>query len=97
LRNRIGYNDSILLANLARAYSGMKRHDDAIETAAIAYRIDPANPMVTHVYGQVLLKSGKRPKAALELLQKADILVPGNKEILAELKQAKAVRGRAKR
>jgi cellulose synthase operon protein C len=94
LRNRIGYNDSILLANLARAYSGMKQHDKAIEAAAIAYRIDPANPMVTHVYGQVLLKSGKRPKAALELLQKADILVPGNKEILAELKQAKAVRGR---
>ncbi len=91
LRTRIGYNDSILLANLARAYSGARRHDDAIAAAGTAYRIDPANPMVTHVYGQVLLKSGKRPKAARELLQKAAILVPGNAEIAAELKWAKRV------
>ncbi len=92
LRTRIGYNDSILLANLARAYSGTKRHDDAIMAASTAYRIDPANPMVTHVYGQVLLKSGKRPKAARELLQKAALLVPGNVEITAELKRAEAVK-----
>ena len=89
LRMHIGYNDSILLANLARAYSAINKHDQAVENAEIAYRIDPANPMVTHVYGQVLLKSGKRPKAARELLEKAAMLVPDNTEIQAELKQAR--------
>ena len=95
LRTRIGYNDSILLANLARAYSGLGRHQLAVENAAIAYRIDPANPVVTHVYGQVLLKSGQRPKAARELLEKANILLPGNTEIRAEMKQAKLNEQRA--
>ena len=57
LRKRVGYNDSILNANLARAYSGVNRHEDAVLfNAAAAYRVDPANPMVTLVYAQILLK-----------------------------------------
>ncbi len=92
LRTRIGYNDSILLANLARAYSGVKRHSDAIEAARIAYRIDPANPMVTLVYGQVLLKSGKKLKAARELLEKAVLLLPNNTDVRADLKRARAAK-----
>jgi cellulose synthase operon protein C len=84
-----GYNDSILLANLARAYSGINQHDTAIERARIAYQIDPANPMVTHVYGQVLLKSGKRAKAAFEMMEKAVALMPGDKAILAALAKAR--------
>ncbi|MEE9433065.1 MAG: tetratricopeptide repeat protein [Sphingorhabdus sp.] len=87
---KTGYNDSILLANLARAWSGSGDHEKAASYAAIAYRIDPANPMVTHVYGQILLRSGKRPKAAYELLYKAAQLMPDNKQARADFKKGQA-------
>lgn len=70
VRARIGHNDSILLANLARAYSGAGKHKKAAEYAALAYRIAPANAMVTRTYAEVLKRSGKRPKAARELAAK---------------------------
>jgi tetratricopeptide (TPR) repeat protein len=90
LRARVGYNDSILNANIARAYSGAAQHDDAIFNAETAYRIDPANAMVTMVYAQVLLKSGQRPKAAVELFEKAGMLLPGNTEVARGLKTARS-------
>jgi tetratricopeptide (TPR) repeat protein len=90
LRKRIGFNDSILSANLARAYSGVGRHDDAIYNAKAAYYIDPSNPMVTLVYAQVLQKAGRQPKAALELFEKADALIPGNPDVAKGLKAARA-------
>jgi tetratricopeptide (TPR) repeat protein len=70
VKARIGYNDRVLLANLARAYSGAGKQEKATEYAAIAYRIAPANAMVTKVYADVLRRSGKRPKAARELAAK---------------------------
>jgi cellulose synthase operon protein C len=70
VRARVGYNDSVLLANLARAYSGAGDHDAAVREAAIAYRTAPANLMVTRIYADVLRRSGKRPKAARELAAK---------------------------
>jgi cellulose synthase operon protein C len=89
VRSRLGYNDSVLLANLARAYSGAGKHDDAIYYAQIAYRITPANPLVTVSYGRVLLKAANRPKAAVELLQKAANMMPDNVEVAADLAKAK--------
>lgn len=74
VRARIGYNDSLLLANLARSYAGAGNLDKATEYAAIAYRIAPANAMVTRVYADVLKRSGKRPKAARELAAKVAAL-----------------------
>ncbi len=97
LRDRVGFNDSILNANIARAYSGVGRHDDAVLNAAMAYKIDPANAMVTLVYAQTLLKSGKRPKAALELFAKADILMPGNKDVALGLVAAKAAYAKSRK
>jgi cellulose synthase operon protein C len=70
VRAKIGHNDSILLTNLARAYSGVGDLDTATEYAAIAYRVTPANRMVTQVYADILKRSGKRPKAARELAAK---------------------------
>jgi cellulose synthase operon protein C len=67
VRARLGNNDSILLANLARAYSGAGQHGQAAAYAATAYRIAPANAMVTRVYADVLKQWGRRPKAAREL------------------------------
>lgn len=70
VRARVGNNDSLLLANLARAYAGFGNLDKASEYAAIAYRVAPMNAMVTKVYADVLKRSGKRPKAARELAAK---------------------------
>ncbi len=80
-RVRLGYNDAILNANIARAYAGAKKWDDAVREARLAYRVHPANVMTTQVYGQVLLKSGKDKQGAYNLLRKANKLAPGNKEI----------------
>lgn len=80
-RVRLGYNDPILNANIARAYAGAGRVDDAVREARLAYRIHPANIMATHVYGQMLLKSGKHPKAAYDVLRKANKLDPARKDI----------------
>jgi cellulose synthase operon protein C len=90
LRSRVGYNDSILNANIARAYSGAGRHDDAIFNADMAYQIDPANSMVTLVYAQVLLKSGQKRKAALELFEKANVMLPDNTAVAKGLREARA-------
>lgn len=92
LRERIGFNDSILSANLARAYSELGRHDDAIFNAQAAYRADPANPMVTLIYAQALQRAKKRPKAARELFEKAVALDPDNAEAAKGLKLARAGR-----
>lgn len=89
---RVGPNDSILLANLARAYSAIDDDTKATKYAELAYLIDPANPMVTHIYGQVLLHSDKRPKAAVELLEKAAILMPNSAKVKTDLAKAKAAR-----
>lgn len=70
VRKKIGQNDSVLLANLARAYSGAGNLNKATEYAAIAYKVAPANVMVTQIYAEVLKRSGKRPKAAGELAAK---------------------------
>ena len=91
VRLRIGPNDSILLANLARAYSGIGDHAAAKREAVLAYNIDPASPMVTKVYGQVMLAEGRNRKAAIELLEKAQILMPDNAEVAALLKRARAL------
>ncbi len=80
-RVRLGYNDPILNANIARAYAGAGKIDDAVREAKLAYRIQPANIMVTHVYGQMLLKSRKQPKVAYDVLRKANKLDPSRKDI----------------
>jgi cellulose synthase operon protein C len=80
-RVRLGYNDAILNANIARANAGAKKWDDAVREARLAYRVHPANVMTTQVYGQVLLKSGKDKQGAYNLLRKANKLAPDNKEI----------------
>jgi tetratricopeptide (TPR) repeat protein len=88
---RLGHGDVVLDANLARAYSAIGDNEKAIALADVAYRIDPANPMVTYTYGGVLFKSSKRSKAALELLKKAALLSPDNQEVQKTYATAKAM------
>ncbi|MBL0924228.1 MAG: tetratricopeptide repeat protein [Sphingomonadaceae bacterium] len=71
VRAKLGNNDSILLANLARARAGLGQHEAAARDAALAYRVAPMNVMVVRVYADVLKKLRKRPKAAREMAAKA--------------------------
>jgi tetratricopeptide (TPR) repeat protein len=88
-RVRLGYNDAVLNANIARAYGGAGKLEDAVREARLAYRVHPANVMVTYVYGQMLLKLGKQPKLAHDMLRKANKLAPENKDIAADLAKAR--------
>jgi tetratricopeptide (TPR) repeat protein len=87
---RVGYNDPILLINLARACAGAGQLEPATRYAEIAYRVMPANAFITLSYGRILLKTGKRPKAALELLQKADALMAPDPQLASDMIAAKA-------
>jgi cellulose synthase operon protein C len=80
-RVRLGYNDAILNANIARAYLGAGKKADALREARLAYRIHPSNVMVTYVYGRALLKSGKNKKAAYDVLRKANKLAPERDDV----------------
>lgn len=95
---RVGYNDPILMINLARANVGAGQIDEAERYAEIAYRNMPANAFVTVNYGRILLKTGNRPKAALELLQKADAMMGPDVQLTKDLAKAKnAVKKSVKR
>ena len=93
-RSRLGYNDAILNANIARAYAGAKQWDDAVREAKLAYRVHPANVMTTQVYGQVLLASGKDKQGAHNLLRKANKLAPDNAEIAKDYAAARKALGK---
>lgn len=95
IRVRLGYNDAVLNANIARAYAGAGQMEAALREARLAYRVHPANIMVTHVYGQMLLKSGKNRKAAYDVLRKANKLAPEREDIAGDY--AAAVRALRKR
>jgi predicted Zn-dependent protease len=94
VRVRLGYNDAVLNANIARAYAGAGQADDALREAQLAYRVHPANIMATHVYGQALLKSGKHPKSAYNMLRKASKLAPERKDIAKDLAAARKALGK---
>jgi cellulose synthase operon protein C len=89
VRVRLGYNDAVLNANIARAYAGAGQVDDALREAKLAYRVHPANIMATHIYGQMLLKSGKYPKGAYNMLRKASKLAPERKDIAKDMAAAR--------
>ena len=93
-RVRLGYNDAILNANIARAHAGAKKWDDAVREAKLAYRVHPANIMTTQVYGQVLLASGKDKVGAYNLLRKANKLAPDNAEIARDYAAARKALGK---
>lgn len=88
LRDRAGFNDSVLNANIARCLSAMGEHDDAVREARLAYRIDPANIMTTYAYGRALLLQGEDAKRARDLLRKANKLAPEDKEIARDYRAA---------
>jgi predicted Zn-dependent protease len=78
LKRRVGDHDALLLALLAEAQLGVGEHNAAAATARHAYRLQPSSPAVTYIYGLTLLEQKDRRGDALDLLEKAATLVPGN-------------------
>ncbi len=91
VRTLTGFNDSAINANIARALSELRRHDDAIKMARLAYRADPGSVMATRAYGNALLKAKRQPKTARAVLRKASKMAPTDKAIAADYTAAKAV------
>jgi cellulose synthase operon protein C len=81
VRDRLGFNDAILNANLARAYAGTGDNAAAIREAKLAYRITPASPMATFAYGKILYDAGKDARWARALLRKANKLAPDDANV----------------
>lgn len=90
VRARIGGNAPLLLADLALAEAESGNEAKAQRTAATAYKSLPMNPVVTHVYGQVLARDDARLRDAIDLFEKAVSLVPQDPRYQASLKDAKA-------
>ncbi|MEQ1549617.1 tetratricopeptide repeat protein [Sphingorhabdus sp.] len=88
MRARIGFNDSVLNANVARTLTALGEHDDAVREARLAYRIDPANLMTTYAYGRAVLMQGDDAKRARDLLRKASKLAPENEDIARDYRAA---------
>ncbi|MEM1133116.1 MAG: hypothetical protein AAGH53_09275 [Pseudomonadota bacterium] len=89
VRARLGDNVPLLLADLAWAEMNAGAPDKAQRTAAQAYRTLPMNPVVTHVYGQVLAEDETRLRDAIDLFEKAVLLAPQDQRFRDSLGKAR--------
>ncbi|OAN53615.1 tetratricopeptide repeat protein [Sphingobium sp. TCM1] len=94
LRAQIGDNDAVLMADLARAALESGDRAAARAYAAHGYRLMPGNPMTADMLGWVLLRTGDKGPAAIDLLEKAVTLAPGVPALQLHLGQAYAAAGR---
>lgn len=85
---RTGAHDPALLADMARALALSGEVDRAAVYAEAAYRVNPASPLATHVYGYVLMEQGKLKVVPVQLLEKAAAMVPDNGFIQYHLAKA---------
>jgi len=88
LRARLGNEDALLMADLARAHIGTGDAAAALPFAVHAYRLMPASAVGSDIFGWALFKAGRDRKTALALLRKAAQLAPGEpvvREHLAEV------------
>lgn len=78
----------IALNNLAYAHMMLGNIDQALDASGKALKEAPNNASVIDTAGWVLFKSGKDPKEARRLLQRAAQLAPDNSTIRAHLAEA---------
>ncbi len=93
---RVGSNDALLMADLARATLESGDARAARAYAAHAYRLLPGSPVTADAYGWVLLANGAR-QPAIDLLEKAVALAPRHPMLRAHLAQAYAADVKDKR
>jgi len=90
LRKRIGDHDALIMAGLTQAYTGLGQTEKAIAAGRIAYRVQPSSPVVSNLYGLVLMADGTRKKDGISLLKKAVAIMPKNPVYRKSLRRAYA-------
>jgi predicted Zn-dependent protease len=91
---RAGGNDALLMTDLAHAALESGDRAAARAYAAHGYRLMPGNPATADMLGWVLLRTGEKGPAAVDLLEKAVALAPGAPALQLHLGQAYAAAGR---
>ncbi|WP_420143731.1 tetratricopeptide repeat protein [Sphingobium sp.] len=94
VRARIGDNDAVLMADLARVALENGDRTTARAYAAHAYRLMPANPVMADMFGWILLRTGDKGPTTVDLLEKAVAQAPDAPLFQLHLGQAYAVAGR---
>lgn len=89
VRARIGDRDSVLLNNLAWAYSQNGDDDRALPLAARAWSLDRRNPATADTLGWLLFKSGRDRLRGLALLEQAARGAPSDAAIGKHLAAAR--------
>lgn len=95
LNNRIGNGQPLLLADLALARLRSGDAAGAAHDARLAYRVQPANGLATHMRGLTLTGQDASPMLAVEMLEKAQAKQPGNPWLRYHLAQAYAGAGQS--
>lgn len=93
LRDRIGNRDAALLVDLAVAYIGDDDPETGRRYAKAAYALAPLNPATADAYGWASYRMGQNAMA-VQLLEKAVSIAPGNATLHWHLAQAYADIGR---
>lgn len=93
LRERLGTEDTLLMADIARAYMGTGKPDLALSFAAHAYRLMPASAVTSDIFGWTLHKAHPKDRRSLELLEKARTLAPSEPLVQLHLGLAYAAFG----
>ena len=94
LRKRLGGRDVTLLGNLAWARFNSGATREALDLAASAFAIAPANPAVVNGYGWILFKSGTDRAGGMALLKKAVAIAPNHPGLRHQLGEALIATGK---
>ncbi len=87
---RVGTNDALLLAQIARSRVELGDAASALPYARRAYRLLPGNATISGIYGLAVHRSGARGAAARQLLEKAVTLAPDDELLRRWLAEARA-------
>lgn len=87
---RLGTSDALLMADMARALLETGDRERARIYAAFAYRLMPGSAVTADVYGWTLFRNDVKGRAAVDLLEKAAALAPGQPQVRAHLQEALA-------
>ncbi len=88
LQMQLGTRDAMVQSSLGWAWFNQGDTGKALDHAALAYALAPANPAVTNGYGWILFKSGSNKPQGLSLLKKAVATVPEHPVLRLQLGEA---------
>lgn len=94
LHAQLGSSQPLLLTDLALARLRAGDPARAAHDSRLAYRVQPASPLVAHVRGMALTEASDSPMLAVEMLEKAQALQPRNPWLRYHLAQAYAAAGK---